>query len=123
MRALGGERTGECCGSLALRLLFAANRLLRTTDSTEALLKLVDASLGVDELLLAREERMRICGDTNRNHEVVDAIHALGLSGLGGGASDELLPGTHVLEDDRIVFGVEILFHGNTYFRAGGENA
>lgn len=113
MRALRGKRTGEG-GRLALRLLFAANWLLRTTDSTEALLKLVDAALGVDELLLAREERMRICGDTNRNHEVVDAIHAFGLAGLGGGASDKLLPGTHVLEDDRVVFGVEILFHGNT---------
>ena len=42
---------------------------------------------------------------------------------FGGRLSDVLLPGTHVLEDDRVVFGVEIRFHGNQPREAGGENA
>ena len=51
---------------LALRLFLAiTDRLLRATNITEALLKLVDASLGIDELLLSSEEGMGIRCHTN----------------------------------------------------------
>ena len=112
---LGKELLGEGL-TFGLGLLDAAN-------GTEALLKLVDPALGIDELLLTREEGMRIGGDTDRNHEVVDPVNILNPVRLGGRLSDVLLPGAHVLEDDRVIFGVEILFHGNMPFRAGGEVA
>ena len=54
---------------------------------------------------------------------MIYSINGLRSARLGGGLSDELLPGAHVLEDDRVVFWVEILFHGKIWLATGGEDA
>lgn len=52
-------RPEELCG------LFAAARLLGPPNGTEALLEFVDPTLGIDELLLTREEGVGIGGNTD----------------------------------------------------------
>ena len=57
--------TGGRVGSRDAFLTFFLDLgLLGTAHGTEALLELVDAPLGVDELLLSREERVGVSGDT-----------------------------------------------------------
>lgn len=51
---------------------------LGTTGSTEALLKLVDATFGIDKLFLSSEEGMGVRGDTHRDDEVFDAVNFFG---------------------------------------------
>ena len=98
--------------------------LLRAPHRAEALLELVDSSLGVDELLLAREERVGVGGDSNGNDKMINSVHLLDSIGLRGRARHILLAGTHVLENDRTVFGVEIRFHENGALSGGrGECA
>ena len=105
---------------IGLLSLLLSLGLLGAADSTEALLELVDPSFGIDELLLTREEGMRVGSDPDRDDIVINSVHLLHPIRLGGGLRDVLLPGAHVLEDDGVVFGVEILFHGNARFAGGG---
>ena len=113
----------ELAGLAALALGLSALGLPGAADGPEALLELVDPSLGVDELLLPREERVGVGGDPDRNDLVIHAVHLLDAIRLGGRAGEVLLPGRHVLQDDRVVFGVEIRFHEMRPPCAGGENA
>ena len=88
-------------------------RLPDAAHGTEALLELVDASLGIHELCKSCEEWMGVRSDTDRDQAVFHTVdHFFFLRGFGR-ATDETLPGCHVNEDDRIVFGMKILFHGN----------
>ena len=93
-------------GSVEFRLPNAAN-------GTETLLEFVDATFGIDKLGEASEERMGIGGDADRDQAVFHAIdHFLFVGGFGR-AADETFAGGHVNEDDRIVFRMKVLFHGN----------
>lgn len=102
-------------------------RLPDATNGTEAFLEFVDAAFGIHELRKSSEERMGIRSDTNRDETVFHAIDDfLFLGGLGR-AADEAFAGSHVYEDDRIVFRMQVLFHGNKWSttlptRRGAEN-
>ena len=88
-------------------------RLPDATHGTEAFLEFVDASLGVNKLGQASEERMRVGRDTDRDDAVFHAVDDFLFLGGFGRAADETFAGGHVNEDDRIVFRMKILFHGN----------
>ncbi len=68
---VGSSRSG-----IELGLAGAAHR-------AEALLEFVDASLGVNKLLLTSEERMRIGCDTHGNNVVVNTVNLFNLVRLG----------------------------------------
>lgn len=93
-------------------LLFAiCLGLFNPTNSAEALLELVDPPFGVNELLLTGKERVRVGGDPDGDDKMIHSVDLLNSIGLCGRARNKLLTGAHVLEDDRIIFWVEIRFH------------
>ena len=92
----------------------AQGRLLGATNGAEALLELVDTTLGIHELVLTGEEGVRVGGDTAGNHIVLYTIDNLSLSGGSGGASDEAAARGDVHEHYRIVLGMQISFHSLT---------
>jgi hypothetical protein len=97
---------GKMTGSVEFRLPNAAN-------GTETFLEFVDPSFGIHELCESGEERMGIGSDTDRDETVFHTVDDfLFLGGLGR-AADETFAGGHVNEDDRIVFWMKVLFHGN----------
>src|SRR5690606_18920269 len=85
-------------------------RLLRV-----AALELVDATAGVDDLVLAGVERMRRRGHFDLDQRVLLTVvpfdRLLGGGGQGG-AGEEPEIGSHVLEDDFAVFGMDVGLHG-----------
>ena len=83
------------------------------TNGTEALLEFVDAAFGVHELRESGEERMGIGSDADRDEAVLHAIDDFLFLGSLSRAADEAFAGGHVYEDDRIVFRMQVLFHGN----------
>ena len=97
---------GKWTGSVEFRLPNAAN-------GTETFLEFVDATLGVNKLGEASEERMGIGSDTDRDEAVFHAIDDFLFLGSLGRAADETLAGGHINEDDRIVFRMKVLFHEN----------
>ena len=86
-------------------------RLLGATNRTEALLELVDTTLGINELVLTSEEGVRVGSNTAGNHVVLNTIDNLSLSGGSGGTSDEAAARGDVHEHNRIVLGMEICLH------------
>jgi len=88
-------------------------RLPDATNGTETLLEFVDPSLSIDKLGKASEEWMGIRGDTDRDQTVLHTVDDFLFLGSLGRTSDESLAGGHVNEDDRIVFRMKVLFHGN----------
>ena len=93
-------------------LLFATRLgLFNPTNSAEALLELVDPPFGVHELFLTGKERVRVGGDPDGDDKMIHSVDLLNSIGLCGRARNKLLTGAHVLEDDRIIFWVEIRFH------------
>ncbi len=102
-------------------------RLPDATNGTEAFLEFVDAAFGIHELRKSGEERMGIRSDTDRDETVFHAIDDFFFFGSLGRTADEAFAGSHVYEDDRIVFRMQILFHGNKWAttlptRRGAEN-
>ena len=89
----------------------AQGRLLGATNGAEALLELVDTTLGIHELVLTGEEGVRVGGDTAGNHIVLHTIDFLLLGGGSGGAGDEAAARGDVHEHNRIVLGMEICLH------------
>ena len=89
----------------------AQGRLLGATHSTEALLELVDTTLGVHKLVLTREEGVGVRGDTAGNHIVLYTINLFLLCRSGGGAGDEATARGDVHEHYRIVLRMNICFH------------
>ena len=87
------------------------SRLLGATYRPEALLELVDTTLGIHELVLTGEEGVRVGGDTARNHIVLNTIDNLSLGGGSGGTSDEAAARGDVHEHYRIVLRMQISFH------------
>src|SRR3546814_31515 len=85
-----------------------------------ALLELVDAAAGVHHLVLAGVERVRGRGDVDLGQRVLVAV--LPLDRLLGGdrrAGQELEVGSHVLEHDYAVIGMDRGLHGGTGLAAG----
>ena len=97
---------GKWTGSVEFRLPDAAN-------GTETLLEFVDAAFGIHKLRESGEEGVRIGGDTDRDEAVFHAVDDFLFLGSLGRAADETLAGGHINEDDRIVFRMKVLFHGN----------
>ena len=95
-------------------LSLAQGRLLGTTHSTEALLELVDTTLGVHELVLTGEEGVRIGGDTAGNHIVLNTVDFFLLGGGHSGAGDEAAARGDVHEHNRIVLGMDVCLHSLT---------
>src|SRR5690606_5500709 len=87
-----------------------------------AALELVDAAAGVHHLVLAGIERVRGRGDLDLDQRVLVAV--LPLDRLLAGdrrAGEELEVGSHVLEHDFAVFGVDVGLHVGTGFCWGQE--
>ena len=103
---------GLQAGKLALkRRTLAQSGLLGTTNGAETLLELVDATLGVHELVLTGEEGVGVRGDTAGNHIVLHAINLLLLGGGSGGTGDEAAARGDIHEHYGIVLGMQISFH------------
>ena len=107
------KKTLTCAHSHA-RADLGKSRLLGATYRTEALLELVDTTLGIHELVLTGEEGVRVGSNTARNHVVLNTIDNLSLSGGSGGTSDEAAARGDVHEHYRIVLGMQISFHSLT---------
>ena len=97
--------------------LSGKGRLLGATNRTEALLELVDATLGIHKLVLTGEEGVRVGGNTAGNHIVLNTINNLSLGGGSGGTSDEATARGNVHEHNRIVLGMEICLHSLIWLR------
>ena len=98
-------------------------RLPNAAHGTEAFLEFVDASLGVHKLGEAREERMGIRRNADRDEAVFHTVDDFLFLGSFGRTADETFAGGHINEDDRIVFRMKVLFHENWVqprFRRGG---
>ena len=103
---------GLQAGKLALkRRTLAQSGLLGATHGAEALLELVDTTLGIHELVLTGEEGVRVGGDTAGNHIVLHTINLLLLSGGSGGTSDEAAARGDVHEHNRIILGMDVCLH------------
>src|SRR5690606_777018 len=77
-----------------------------------ALLELVDAAAGVHHLVLAGVERMGRRGNLDLGQRVLVAVLPLDrLLGGDGRAGEELEVGSHVLEHDFAVFGMDVGLH------------
>ena len=88
-------------------------RLPNAAHGTEAFLEFVDASLGVHKLGKAREERMGIRRNADRDEAVFHTVDDFLFLGSFGRTADETFAGGHINEDDRIVFRMKVLFHEN----------
>ena len=89
----------------------AQGRLLGATHSAEALLELVDTTLGVHELVLTGEEGVGVGSDTAGDHIVLNTIDFFLLGGSSGGAGDETAARGDVHEHNRIVLGMDVCLH------------
>ena len=89
----------------------AQGRLLGTTHSTEALLELVDTTLGVHELVLASEEGVGVGSNTAGNHIVLNTVDFFLLGGSSGGTGDEAAARGDVHEHNRIVLRMDVCLH------------
>lgn len=87
--------------------------LALTTNSTKALLELVDTTFGVDELVLTREEWVRVRRNTAGDHKVFNTVDNFSLSRTSGGVSDETATGRDVDENNRIVLRMNVFLHGD----------
>ena len=93
------------------KISLAQGRLLGATHGTETLLELVDAALGVHELVLTREEGVGIGGNTAGNHIVLNTINLFLLGVSSSGAGDEAAARGDVHEHNGVVLGMDVSFH------------
>ena len=107
------KKTLTCAHSHA-RADLGKSRLLGATNGAEALLELVDTTLGVHELVLTGEEGVGVGGDTAGNHIVLNTINLFLLGGSSGGAGDEAAARGDVHEHNRIVLGMDVCLHSLT---------
>ena len=104
------EKDITCAHSNARRDL-GKGRLLGATNGAEALLELVDTTLGIHELVLTGEEGVRVGSDTAGNHIVLYTINLLLLSGGSGGAGDEAAARGNVHEHNGVVLRMDVCLH------------
>src|SRR3546814_8553552 len=113
MRTLTPETTTAALWRPSVRAFArrcAARVLLRVT-----LAELVDAAAGIHDLVLARVERVRGRRHVDLDQRVLVAVFPLDrLLAAKGRAGQELEIGSHVLEHDFFVFGVDVGLHGCT---------
>src|SRR5262245_41551377 len=106
-KSLDPTFAGIAFGKAALR---AGHTLLLRV----ALAELVHATAGVDDLVLARVERVRRRGDIQLDQRIFVAVFPLDLLLAGEGRTgQEREIGGHVLENDFAVFGMDAGLHGN----------
>ena len=89
----------------------AQGRLLGATHCAEALLELVDTTLGVHELVLASEEGVGVGSNTAGNHIVLNTVDFFLLGGSSGGTGDEAAARGDVHEHNRIVLRMDVCLH------------
>ena len=78
-----------------------------------ALAKLVDLLGGLQDVLLAGVERVRLAGNFKLQQRVLVSVFPLdGFPGGHGGAGQDRKIRRNVLEDDVSVFWMNVLFHG-----------
>src|SRR3954462_9502659 len=90
-----------------------------------AALELLDPARGIDDLLLAGIERVRLGRHLELHHGIFIAVlplHGLAALGVDGRAGKEGVVGAGVEKDHRPVFGVDALFHGARIIREKGRN-
>ena len=104
----------QACETWWFRGYLAQSGLLGAAHGAEALLELVDTTLGVHELVLTGEEGVRVGGDTAGNHIVLHTIDFLLLGGGSGGTGDEAAARGDVHEHNRIVLGMDVCLHSLT---------
>lgn len=94
-------------------------------DGAETLLELIDTTFGVNEGGFTSEEWVSVSGDAHGDDVVFNAVNSFFVGRFGSGACEVTLAGGHVLEDDRIVFWMDISFHMGAKlvprFRRGGS--
>lgn len=95
----------------------AAGRLLGTADRAKTLLELVDSTLGIDELFLSSEEGVRVGSHANRDDVILNAVNFFLLIGSDSRASKVAVSTGHILEGDRVVIGMDVVFHGKSNTR------
>ena len=106
------KKTITCAHSHA-RADLGKSRLLGAAYRAETLLELVDATLGVHELVLTGEEGVRVGGDTAGHNIVLHTVDFFLLGGGHGGAGDEAAARGDVHEHYRIVLGMDVCLHND----------
>src|SRR6185436_11121089 len=89
-----------------------------------AALELLDPAGGVHDLLLAGVVRVRFGGDLDLDHRIflaVGPLHGLAALGVDRSAREEGMVRRGVVEDHRLVAGMDAWFHGALPFKKRGE--
>src|SRR5699024_7972283 len=90
----------------------ARTTAMRSLFHAVALAEFLDLAGGVQNVLLAGVERVGRAADFQLDQRVFVTVFPFdGLIGLDGGARQKSEVATHVLENDRAIFGVNVLFH------------
>src|SRR3546814_6831888 len=79
-----------------------------------ACVELADATTGVDDLLLARVERVRLAGGIEQHGRILDAVDRQLVLRLHRRTDDEHVICGTVLECDRAILGMDAVSHGKT---------
>lgn len=82
-----------------------------TTDSSKALLELVDTSLCIHKLLLSSKKGVRIRGNPHTNNVVSNAINFFFFCRSNRWVGYKALARGHILKDNRMVVRMDIFFH------------
>src|ERR1700712_2765231 len=112
-----GSRRGFLLGSPEAFWVFAWRKLTVgdagfRTNCTEFLTELLDAASGVDDLVLAGEERVRFSRHLDLDQWVLLAFEFGRFAGVDGRTGDEFEIAGQVVEDDFAVIRMDIGFHG-----------
>lgn len=86
-------------------------RLLGSTYGTEALLELVDATLGIHELVLTGEERVGVGRNAAGNYIVLYTVNFFLFGGSNSGAGNETATRGNVHEHNGVVLRMNVCFH------------
>lgn len=110
-------RAAVGCGGFVPQATDSANlRLAGPAHRAETLLELVDATFGIDELLLPSEERMRVRADADGDDFMFHVIDDLDLVRGLGRAGDKAGTSGHIDENHGMIFGMQIFFHAGAGF-------
>jgi hypothetical protein len=99
------------CSGLCWKCDLKTARVLATTS--ELVLKLFDATSGIDETLLTRKGRVRISSNIANYHLVIHAIDGFSLAATHGGASQIFSASRNIDEGNRVELWMNISFHSS----------